>query len=61
MCFLTRADMLTKGFEFAYKHGLPLNPNPKRYRMTPKCCNVMFDKSFRGGQFRWAGSCTLPA
>ncbi len=33
-------DMLTRGFEYAYKYGEPRNVNPKRYRMTPKCCQV---------------------
>ena len=32
--------MLEKGFEQAYMYGEPRNSDPKRYRLTPKCCQV---------------------
>lgn len=34
------ADMLSKGFEWTYKWGKPLNKQTRRYMMQPKCCNV---------------------
>ena len=43
-------DMLEKGFEYAYLYGEPRNSDPKRYRVTPKCCQVIMS----GGWGRWA-------
>ncbi|KXZ45058.1 hypothetical protein GPECTOR_59g667 [Gonium pectorale] len=43
---LTRAqDMLTRGYEWAAKYGMPQNLPPKRYRIQPKCCKVKPEKS----------------
>lgn len=32
------SDMLSKGFEWTLKHGMPLNPSPARYKWSPPCC-----------------------
>jgi hypothetical protein len=33
-------DMATKGFEWATLNGVPVNADPKRYRVQPKCCRL---------------------
>ena len=42
-------DMLSKGFEWTYKYGEPRNPNPKRYRPSPPCCQIFWPKTKKAG------------
>jgi len=58
----TRAsDMISQGFEYAYKYGEPRNADPKRYRVAPRCCQITLDGQ---GRFRcghpWEPKFELP-
>ena len=44
--------MLENGFEHAYMYGEPRNSDPKRYRLTPKCCQVSVGFSRGAGGWR---------
>lgn len=48
------ADMLSKGFEWAYKYGEPRNADPKRYRVQPKCCKLQHAMTQGRGSFKCA-------
>lgn len=37
--------MLTRGYEWAAKHGEPSNAPPKKYRLQPPCCKVVQAKT----------------
>mmetsp|Transcript_5477 Transcript_5477/g.12120 ORF Transcript_5477/g.12120 Transcript_5477/m.12120 type:complete len:525 (+) Transcript_5477:133-1707(+) len=57
----TRAtDMITKGFEWAFKYGEPRNANPKRYRMQPKCCKIKYQHNEYGCAHAWDPKFELP-
>ena len=54
--------MLENGFEHAYMYGEPRNSDPKRYRLTPKCCQVSmgFNRGGKGWRRRSRGGSKMP-
>lgn len=57
----TRAtDMLTRGYEWTFKYGQPVNANSKRYRLQPKCCKLRYRHHHYECDHKWEPRYELP-
>jgi hypothetical protein len=57
---VAHAAMWERGFEEALMHGQPMNPNPWRYKVTPPCCQIVHEDTYRCSDKNWKPDISLP-